>query len=148
MIRKIEEKDFQMILNLIVEYLSSHTNYKKANEENILSCLKDSLNSNENLYIITDDFNNAKGYINFSIINFPLIGGKELYISELFISTDCRGNHYGSQLLQFAISTAKEANCKRIMLNNSMESLSFKRNFYKNFGFIHRDSMANFVLPL
>jgi len=98
--------------------------------------------------VIINDEDIPLGYINFHILNFPLISGKELYISELMINEHERNKNLGTKLINFAIDKAKELNCERIMLNNSMESISYKRNFYKNLGFAQRDTMANFVLKI
>ena len=59
-----------------------------------------------------------------------------------------RSKNLGTKLINFAIDRARELSCERVMLNNSMESISYKRNFYKNLGFSQRDTMANFVLKL
>lgn len=88
------------------------------------------------------------GYINMHIIDFPLLSGKKLYISELFVDSKRRTGKLGSQLLDFAKEKAKEFGCNRLMLNNSMESIAYERDFYKKHGFIHRESMANFILEI
>lgn len=148
MIRKIVKKDIPSIKQLIEKYLSSHPEYHP-NSEKLSSSLETAISDdNTNLFVIVNDEDTALGYINFHILNFPLISGKELYVSELFISEEERGKNLGTKLMNFAVTRAKENNCQRIMLNNAMDSVAYKRNFYKNLGFSQRDTMANMVLKI
>lgn len=148
MIRKFTQKDVPVISSLIKSYLNISTDYHAFDEEKTTEALNAIVNEENNLYVIINDEDIPLGYINFHILNFPLISGKELYISELMINEHERSKNLGTKLINFAIDKAKELNCKRIMLNNSMESISYKRNFYKNLGFAQRDTMANFVLKI
>lgn len=148
MIRRIVKKDIPSIKQLIEKYLSSHPEYQPNSEKLITSLELITNDESTNLFVIVNDEDNALGYINFHILNFPLISGKELYISELFISEDERGKNLGTKLMNFAVTRAKENNCQRIMLNNAMDSVAYKRNFYKNLGFSQRDTMANMVLKI
>ena len=148
MIRKIVKKDITAISELIEKYLSSHPEYAP-NSEKLISSLEECIQDEfSNLFVIVNDEDKALGYINFHILNFPLISGKELYVSELFINEEERGKNLGSKLINFAIGRGRELGCQRLMLNNGMDSVAYKRNFYKNLGFSQRDTMANFVLKI
>lgn len=148
MIRKFTQKDVPVINELIKTYLNISTDYHAYDSEKTIDALNTVVKEENNLYVIINDEDIPLGYINFHILNFPLISGKELYISELMVDEHERSKNLGTKLINFAIDKAKELNCERIMLNNSMESISYKRNFYKNLGFAQRDTMANFVLKI
>lgn len=148
MIRKFAKKDITPVCQMIHTYLDISHEYVEFDEDRTLKALHSALEETNNIYVIVDDEDTAIGYINFHIINFPLISGKEFYISELIVHEGERSKNLGTRLINFAITRAKELGCERLMLNNSMESISYKRNFYKNLGFAQRDTMANFVLKI
>lgn len=148
MIRKFAKKDIASVSDLIKRYLDVSSDYHEYNEEDTLNALTNVLDEDNNIFVIVDDEDHSVGYINFHILTFPLISGKEFYISELIVHEDEKNKNLGTRLINFAIDRARETGCERIMLNNSMESISYKRNFYKNLGFSQRDTMANFLLKL
>ena len=133
MIRKLSKKDISHVSDMIKTYLEISHEYKEFNEERLLNTLKLVLDEPNNLFVIVNDEDAAIGYINF-------------HISELIVHEGERSKNLGTKLINFAIDRARELSCERVMLNNSMESISYKRNFYKNLGFSQRDTMANFVL--
>lgn len=147
MIRKFTKKDINCVSSLIERYLGVLHDHEY-NEEATIKTLDYLSDTDNNLFVILNDEDKVVGYINFHILNFPLISGKELYISELIIDEHERNNNFGTRLISFAIDKAKELDCERIMLNNSMESISYKKNFYKKLGFSQRDTMANFILKI
>lgn len=148
MIREFKEKDISKINEIILDYLSYNPEYEICKNK-ILESLENILNNNNRLfYVFTNSEDEAIAYMNLHIIDFPLISGKELYISELFVDSKVRGQNIGSKFIEFAIDKAEKLECKRIMLNNSITSKAYERNFYKKLGFIHRDSMANFILKI
>ena len=89
--------------------------------------------------------NKIAGYINMHICPFPMIGGTELYISDLLIMNDFRGKGIGKALLLKAEEIAGTYKCVRIMLNNAKYAQSYIRSFYKKSGFFERDDFANFI---
>ena len=92
-----------------------------------------------------NESNKIVGYIIMHIINFPMLCGKELYISDLFVDNKERGKGVGKKLLSFAENIAVKNACERLMLNNPKEYESYKRSFYKKLGFVERIEFANFV---
>lgn len=148
MIRKIIKKDIPSVITLIEKHLSSYPIYTPDTPkvtESLEAIISD---ETSNLFVIVNDEDKVLGYINYHILNFPLISGKEIYISELFINEEERGKNLGTKLIQFTIDRGKKLGCQRLMLNNGMDSAAYKRNFYKNLGFSQRDTMANFVLKI
>ncbi len=88
------------------------------------------------------------GYMIFHILNFPMINGREAYISELFIDKEHRGKGIGKDFLKTAECIARRKQCTRIMLNNPKENESYNRGFYAKNGYTERTNFANFVKDL
>lgn len=147
MVRKISYKDIKNIVDIISTY-HKETNNTKIKESDIVKTINQLLDSGNNLYVGVDSSDNVVAFINFHLCYFPLIGGKEYYISELFVSSSHRGMNFGSELLEFVIEKAKLDGCKRILLNNAKTSKAFERSFYAKHGFMARDFMANFIMEL
>jgi len=85
------------------------------------------------------------GYLNSHFGYFPLLGAPELYISDLLIHPDFRGQGLGSKLLAQAEDFANTQGCKRIMLNNLKTDQSYSRGYYLSQGFSERTNVANMV---
>jgi ribosomal protein S18 acetylase RimI-like enzyme len=88
------------------------------------------------------------GFCNAHLCHFPLIGGKELYISDLLVKMEQRGMGIGRLLLKAAEEFAIKEKCVRIMLNNGKNTESYIRSFYRKVGFTERGTFANFVKKL
>lgn len=88
------------------------------------------------------------GYVAVHWIPFPLLGGREGYISDLVVRGDRRGGGVGTRLLAVVEERARELGCRRLMLNNRLTSDAFTSGFYAKQGFAERDTYANFVKTL
>ena len=87
------------------------------------------------------------GYTAVHWIPFPLYGGTEGYISELFIDDSIQGHGIGSRLLSRITEEARARKFFRLMLDNVRSTVSYHRGFYKKQGFVERDA-SNFVKEL
>lgn len=142
MIRNFEKKDIEGI----IEILKDHK--KKLNQkydEKTKSLFE--MEEFENLYVYEKE-NKVIAYINFHMINFPIIAGKEIYISDLIVDEKNRGFGIGRILLDFVKKYAKVKGVSRIMLNNFTESEAYKRDFYIKNGFSKRDTMSNMIFEI
>ncbi|MBN2533060.1 MAG: GNAT family N-acetyltransferase [Spirochaetales bacterium] len=142
----MKEEDIDSILALIIQYKKEqnfpfNTSYENEIKKQLFIAVKQ---KQKNTYVCVVQ-SEITGYINMHICPFPMIGGKELYISDLLVKQDMRGNGIGKKLMEKAIEIAQENECTRIMLNNAKESESYRRSFYIKSGFIERPHFANFV---
>jgi GNAT superfamily N-acetyltransferase len=71
--------------------------------------------------------------------------GPEGYLSDLFVRREFRGKEIGGRLLGMVIDEAKKRGCARLSLLNNRERESYQRNFYKDRGWVERDTIANLV---
>lgn len=88
------------------------------------------------------------GYLNAHFGHFPMIGGTELYVSDLLVDSAFRGRGIGSELIEEAEAWARNHGCVRMMLINLRTDQSYHRKFYPSCGFTERDAAANMVKSL
>ena len=87
-------------------------------------------------------------YVAVHWIPFPMLGGREGYVSDLIVGADWRGHGLGNRLMKAVEARASEMGCERLMLNNRVAAESFERGFFTKAGFRQRTDFANFVKPL
>src|SRR3569833_200892 len=88
------------------------------------------------------------GYAAVHWIPFPMLHGREGYISDLLIAPEWRGYGFGGRLVLAVEIRARELGCVRLMLNNRIAGESFGRGFFRKAGFLQRTDFANFVKSL
>ena len=79
---------------------------------------------------------------------FLFLSGGEAYVTELFVRPSASGKGVGSVILETIVADAKQRGCSRITLLNGRDGESYRRSFYTKRGWVERDRMANFILPL
>ena len=87
-------------------------------------------------------------YVAVHWVPFPMLGGREAYVSDLLVRADWRGRGLGNRLMEAVEARAREKGCERLMLNNRVAAESFERGFFSKAGFRQRTDFANFVKPL
>lgn len=88
------------------------------------------------------------GYSAVHWVPFLFLPGGEAYVTELFVRPSDSGKGAGSKLLETIVIEAQRRGCSRISLLNARDGESYRRNFYKDRGWVERDRMANFILPI
>ena len=88
------------------------------------------------------------GYCAVHWVPFLFLEGGEAYVTELFVRPADSGKGIGSALLQTVVAESKRRGCSRVSLLNGRDGQSYQRDFYKKRGWVERDRMANFILPL
>ena len=81
-------------------------------------------------------------------VPFLFLSGGEAYVTELFVRPSDSGKGVGSTLLEAIVTEAKRRGCSRVSLLNGRDVESYRREFYRLRGWIERDRMANFILPI
>ncbi len=142
MIRKLSKKDISHVSDMIKTYLEISHEYKEFNEERLLNTLKLVLDEPNNLFVIVNDEDAAIGYINFHILNFPLISGKELYISELIVHEGERSKNLGTKLINFAIGSTIKMAKTQFRLNINANNL-LDKNYINHLSRLKPDGINN-----
>lgn len=152
-IRKAEAKDAKEIVSLLKEVLEIHASIRpdlfksgtcKYKEEDILQKLKD---KNSPIFVAEED-NKFLGYLLCEIIeiNEPNRNKmKVLYIDDIAIKKEHRGNHIGESLFNFIKEEAKRMNCYEITLR-IYEGNDSAMSFYKKMGMKVQSSYLEYIL--
>ena len=113
-------------------------------EDHLRSCQEASSNS----VFVAEKGDKVVGYISVHWLFYVILPGPEGYISELFVSEKERGHGIGSLLIKEVKKKAERKGCSRLMLANNRNRLSYEKEFYKKKGFMERQHVANFIMPL
>ena len=99
-------------------------------------------------YVAENAEGDVAGYCAVHWVPFLFMRGGEAYVTELFVRPSDSGKGIGSALLDTVIAEARQRGCSRVSLLNGRDGQSYRRDFYKKRGWVERDGMANFILPL
>lgn len=88
------------------------------------------------------------GYVHGEIVTYLLFAGREMLVSELFVTEAARGRGVGTALMAAMEAEAVKRRCFRISVLNSRERESYKRGFYPSLGYEERVHTANFTKRL
>lgn len=126
MIRKAMEKDIPRIGNLLGQVCLVHHNGRpdifkigrKYSDEELKELLKD---ENRPILVCADENDDVMGYC-FCIYqqhlnNSVMTDIKTLYIDDLCVDENLRGNHIGKELYEAAVKLAKDSGCYNLTLN-------------------------------
>lgn len=106
------------------------------------------LSNKNSLILVAVDGEAVLGYIAAHFIDFPMLGGKECYVSDLLVNSELRSRGVGSKLVKQIEDESIRRSCTRIMLNNLKSAVSYQRKFYFKKGFQERDKVANMIKTL
>lgn len=127
MIRSAERRDIEKITELLVQVDMVHhegrpdlfkgpaTKYTKAELEEIIR------DENNPVFVYVSEDGEVKGHAFCNIINQPanhvLKQIKTLYIDDICVDENARGQHIGKALYDFVVAYAKEIGCYNVTLN-------------------------------
>jgi len=126
MIRKAEIKDIPYLLKLLDEIREHHHKirpdlFKDSGNKYNDDELKLMINDNNNPIFVYEDNNIVIGYAMTNIIihenHNVLTNIKTLYIDDLCVDSNYRGNNIGHKLYDYVINYAKSINCYNVTLN-------------------------------
>lgn len=126
-IRRAEEKDMDGINKLLCQVLMVHHNgrpdlfkgnVKKYTDKELLEIIRD---DRKPIFVGVDDNEAVLGYA-FCVfrqhINDNILTDiKTLYIDDLCVDENIRGQHIGRQLYEYVLAFAKESGCYNVTLN-------------------------------
>ncbi|BAU46994.1 acetyltransferase [Sulfurifustis variabilis] len=107
------------------------------------------LTEEENALLLVAELNgDVAGYVHGEIVTYLLFAGREMLVSELFVTEAARGRGVGTALMAAMEAEAVKRRCFRISVLNSRERESYKRGFYPSLGYEERVHTANFTKRL
>lgn len=145
LIRRAEEKDIEKIHDLLLQVAMVHhvgrpdifqANATKYTKEELQIMLKD---ENKPIFVGVNEQDEVLGYafciFQQHINDNVLTDIKTLYIDDLCVDENIRGQHIGRQLYDFVLGFAKEKGCYNVTLNVWAKNESAKK-FYESCGLI------------
>lgn len=142
-IRRACEKDIPRLLNLLRQVLTVHhdirpdlfkANCTKYNDRELAALIENPLRP---VFIYEDDNNTVQGYAFCVIEQHPgnniLTDIKTLYLDDLCVDENFRGQGVGRSLYEYVKSFAKEQGCHNLTLN-VWEGNDDAIRFYRNLG--------------
>jgi len=154
-IRKAQEKDIAKIMELLSQVLEIHaeirpdifipgtTKYTKAE-------LLDIFNDEKTpVFVAVNDEDTVLGYAFCIIKSQPfsnnMVPFESLFIDDLCIDENCRGQHIGANLFEFIKEEAKKLGCYEVTLN-VWEGNDSALGFYKSMGLKPKETQMEYVL--
>lgn len=126
-IRRAEEKDIEGINQLLYQVLMVHHNgrpdlfkgnVKKYTDEELLDIIQD---DKRPIFVGVDECEHVLGYafcvFQQHIGDNILTDIKTLYIDDLCVDENIRGQHIGRQIYEYVLAFAKEQGCYNVTLN-------------------------------
>lgn len=143
-IRNAEKKDLPRINSLLTQVLEIHAKLRpdlfisgtrKYTDEEIEAIIADEKTP---VFAAVDETDTLMGYA-FCVIKDPVLSNnmpefKSLYIDDLCVDENCRGEHVGSSLYGHVCAFAREIGCYNVTLN-VWEGNDSARAFYEEMGF-------------
>jgi GNAT superfamily N-acetyltransferase len=100
------------------------------------------------IFVAETDEGEIAGYCAVHWTPFLFFAGGEGYVTELFVRPRSSQKGIGSRLLDAAVAEGRRRGCARLTLLNGRDSEAYRRNYYAQRGWVERERMANFILPL
>ena len=154
-IRKAEEKDILKIMELLGQVLQIHADIRpdvfipgttKYSEEELKAILKD---EEKPIYVAVNEEDVCIGYAFCQIQEQPfsnnMVPFKSLFIDDLCVDKDARGQHIGENLFEYVKSEARKLNCYEVTLNVWAGNTSAEK-FYEKMGMRTKERQMEYIL--
>lgn len=154
-IRRASEKDIDNLIKLLQEVLEIHANIRpdifisgttKYTRSDLLEKLA---NDEEPIYVAVDENDEVMGYAFCALKQQPfstnMVPFKSLYIDDLCVDSNYRGQHIGEQLFDYVKAEAKRLGCYEITLAVWAGNDGAER-FYDRIGFKTKERIMEYIL--
>lgn len=154
-IRKAEEKDILKIMELLGQVLQIHADIRpdifisgttKYSEEELKAILKE---EEKPIYVAVNEDDVCIGYAFCQIQEQPfsnnMVPFKSLFIDDLCVDRQIRGQHVGESLFEYAKLEAKKLNCYEVTLNVWAGNTSAEK-FYEKMGMRTKERQMEYIL--
>lgn len=154
-IRRASEKDIDSLIKLLQEVLEIHANIRpdifisgttKYTRSELIEKLA---NDEEPIYVAVDENDEVMGYAFCALKQQPfstnMVPFKSLYIDDLCVDSNYRGQHIGEQLFEYVKSEAKRLGCYEVTLAVWAGNDGAER-FYDRIGFKTKERIMEYIL--
>jgi ribosomal protein S18 acetylase RimI-like enzyme len=154
-IRRASEKDIDSLIKLLQEVLEIHANIRpdifisgttKYTRSDLLEKLA---NDEEPIYVAVDENDDVMGYAFCALRNQPfstnMVPFKSLYIDDLCVDSNYRGQCIGEQLFEYVKAEAKRLGCYEVTLAVWAGNDGAER-FYDRIGFRTKERIMEYIL--
>ena len=155
LIRRAEEKDMKRVLKLLSEVLEIHAKIRpdifvsgttKYSDEELREIF---LDDGKPVFVAVDDADVVLGYVFCEIKEMPkrpfMQSYKMLYIDDLCVDENARGQHIGKQLYEYVLDYARTIGCYEVMLN-VWEGNDRAKAFYQKVGMKVKETHMEVIL--
>ena len=154
-IRKAEEKDILKIMELLGQVLQIHADIRpdifipgttKYTEEELKAILKE---EEKPIYVAVNEEDVCIGYAFCQLQEQPfsnnMVPFKSLFIDDLCVDQQIRGQHIGESLFEYVKSEARKLNCYEVTLNVWTGNTSAEK-FYEKMGMRTKERQMEYIL--
>ena len=154
-IRRANEKDIPRIIDLLGQVLEIHAEIRpdifipgttKYTDAELSEMLKDDLKP---IYVAVDENDFCVGYTFCQIQEQPfsnnMVQFKSLFIDDLCVDKNTRGQHIGEKLFEHVKSEAKRLGCYEVTLNVWAGNTSAEK-FYEKMGLKTKERQLEYIL--
>ena len=154
-IRKAEETDIPIILELLKQVLQIHADIRpdifipgttKYTADELMELLK---NDEKPIYVAVDEDNVCVGYAFCQLQEQPfsnnMVPFKSLFIDDLCVDREARGQHIGESLFEYVKNEAKQLGCYEVTLNVWAGNISAEK-FYEKMGMRTKERQLEYIL--
>ena len=155
LIRKAEEKDIPRILELLGQVLQIHADIRpdifipattKYKTDELAELLK---NEEKPVYVAADEDDVCVGYAFCQLKEQPfsnnMVPFKSLFIDDLCVDQETRGQHIGESLFEYVKNEAKQLGCYEVTLNVWAGNTSAEK-FYEKMGMRTKERQMEYIL--
>ena len=154
-IRKAKEKDIPRILELLEQVLQIHADIRPDifipnTTKNTADELTELLNDEKRpIYAAVDEADVCVGYAFCQLKEQPfsnnMVPFKSLFIDDLCVDQQARGQHIGERLFEHVKNEAKQKGCYEVTLNVWTGNISAEK-FYEKMGMKTKEKQMEYIL--
>ena len=154
-IRKAEEKDIPRITELLEQVLQIHADIRpdifipgttKYTVDELTELLK---NEEKPIYVAVNEADICVGYAFCQLQEQPfsnnMVPFKSLFIDDLCVDQQARGQHIGERLFEYVKKEAKQKGCYEVTLNVWTGNISAEK-FYEKMGMKTKEKQMEYIL--
>jgi GNAT superfamily N-acetyltransferase len=132
---KATHSDISELVELLKSLFEQEAEFEPNSETQSKALSKIILDPKIGIILIAKDDDKILGMVNLLFTESTALGSKVALLEDMVILSSSRGRGIGSQLIDYAISEAKKAGCKRITLLTDIENTK-AQSFYQKKGFV------------